>query len=164
MITSISTGISFGSPAMPTADLAWRPLSPNTSTRRSEHPLITAGCWLNSGSLFTMPNRLDNAPDFIEVFELSLHTRDDIDSGQPRGFVTLLGCEVASDLAGGSRAVWTVRRSQTGEVQQISGSDPRHVVGNRRWSVRQLDTHLLKPCFDLGHVRLLYRTRREPFG
>ena len=40
---SISTGIPIGSAAMPTADRAWRPRSPNTSTKRSEQPLITLG-------------------------------------------------------------------------------------------------------------------------
>src|SRR5262249_1354182 len=44
MIASISTEIWLGSATMPTAERAWRPDSPNTSTNRSEQPLMTFGC------------------------------------------------------------------------------------------------------------------------
>jgi len=57
-ITSISTGMFPGSEPTPTAERACRPMSPNTATRRSEQPLITAGCSVNSGVAFTKPNTL----------------------------------------------------------------------------------------------------------
>ena len=41
---------------MPTADRACRPLSPKASTKRSEQPLITLGCSVNSGPQFTILN------------------------------------------------------------------------------------------------------------
>ena len=40
---SISTGMPIGSEPMPTAERACLPRSPNTSTKRSEQPLITFG-------------------------------------------------------------------------------------------------------------------------
>ena len=57
-ITSISTGMPRGSEPMPTAERACRPRSPNTSTNRSEQPLITSGCSPNSGVALTMPSTL----------------------------------------------------------------------------------------------------------
>src|SRR2546423_3799575 len=54
-IISISTGIPIGSSAMPTAERACLPItSPNTSTMRSEKPLITLGCSWNPSAEFTM--------------------------------------------------------------------------------------------------------------
>src|SRR5664280_2615366 len=57
-VSSISTGMSNGSSARPTALRVWRPASPKTSTRRSEHPSMTAGAWLKPGATLTMPNTL----------------------------------------------------------------------------------------------------------
>jgi hypothetical protein len=57
-ITSISTGMPRGSEPMPTAERACRPRSPNTVTKRSEQPLMTSGCSLNSGVALTMPKTL----------------------------------------------------------------------------------------------------------
>ena len=45
-----------GSSPIPTAERAWRPLSPNTSTIRSENPLITLGCSPKPSAEFTMPS------------------------------------------------------------------------------------------------------------
>src|SRR6185503_12318535 len=53
---SISTGMPIGSEPMPTAERACLPLSPSTSTNRSEQPLITFGWSVNSGTAFTMPS------------------------------------------------------------------------------------------------------------
>ena len=54
-IISISTGMPAGSEPMPTAERAWRPFSPNTSTIRSEKPLMTLGCSPKLSTAFTMP-------------------------------------------------------------------------------------------------------------
>jgi len=43
---------------MPTAERAWRPLSPNTSTMRSEKPLMTLGCSPKLSTAFTIPSTL----------------------------------------------------------------------------------------------------------
>jgi hypothetical protein len=49
--------MSSGSSAIPTAERPCRPTrSPNTSTRRSEHPSMTAAVWLHPGAQLTMPN------------------------------------------------------------------------------------------------------------
>jgi len=53
---SISTGMPIGSEPMPTAERACFPLSPSTSTKRSEQPLITRGWSWNSGIALTMPS------------------------------------------------------------------------------------------------------------
>src|SRR6185437_9020999 len=53
---SISTGMPIGSDPMPTAERACLPRSPNTSTKRSEQPLITFGWSSNSGTALTMPS------------------------------------------------------------------------------------------------------------
>ena len=55
---SISTGMPIGSEPMPTAERACLPRSPNTSTKRSEQPLITLGWSSNSGTAFTIPSTL----------------------------------------------------------------------------------------------------------
>src|SRR6266850_2576682 len=56
---SISTGMFTGSPAIPTAERACLPMaSPNTSTIRSEKPLITFGCSPKPSAEFTMPSTL----------------------------------------------------------------------------------------------------------
>ena len=55
-MTSISTGMPLGSDPTPTAERACRPRSPNTSTSRSEQPLITLGWSPNSGTAFTIPS------------------------------------------------------------------------------------------------------------
>jgi hypothetical protein len=57
-MTSISTGMLFGSEPMPTAERACLPRSPNTSTNRSEQPLITLGWSVKPGTAFTMPSTL----------------------------------------------------------------------------------------------------------
>jgi hypothetical protein len=56
---------------MPTAERAWRPGSPNTSTSRSEHPLITLGWSEKWGSALTMPSSLITASSGI-------HDRDPV--------------------------------------------------------------------------------------
>src|SRR5581483_11717429 len=53
---SISTGMPIGRDPMPTAERACLPRSPNTSTKRSEQPLITFGWSSNSGTALTMPS------------------------------------------------------------------------------------------------------------
>src|SRR5205085_6325010 len=53
---SISTGMPIGSEPMPTAERACLPRSPNTSTNRSEQPLITFGWSWNSAVALTMPS------------------------------------------------------------------------------------------------------------
>src|SRR5215218_396656 len=55
-MTSISTEIWLGSEPMPTAERACLPASPNTSTNKSEQPLITFGCSLKSGTALTIPS------------------------------------------------------------------------------------------------------------
>src|ERR1041385_5317341 len=55
-IISISTAILLGSELIPTAERACLPFSPNTSTIRSENPLMTAGCLSNVGTQLTIPN------------------------------------------------------------------------------------------------------------
>ena len=55
---SISTEIWLGSITLPTAERAWRPTSPNTSTNRSEQPLMTFGESLKFGTALTMPSNL----------------------------------------------------------------------------------------------------------
>src|SRR5204863_9247563 len=55
-IISISTAIFFGREHIPTAERACLPFSPNTSTKRSEHPLITCGCCSKVGIAFTIPS------------------------------------------------------------------------------------------------------------
>jgi hypothetical protein len=55
---SISTEIWLGSMTLPTAERAWRPASPKTSTNRSEQPLMTFGESLKSGVALTMPKSL----------------------------------------------------------------------------------------------------------
>ena len=50
---SISTAILFGREPIPTADLACLPFSPNTSTKKSEQPLITFGWSTKSFSALT---------------------------------------------------------------------------------------------------------------
>src|SRR5215470_2080025 len=57
-IPSISTEIWFGSMTLPTAERACRPASPNTSTNRSEQPLMTFGESLKFGTALTMPSSL----------------------------------------------------------------------------------------------------------
>src|SRR6266567_1093423 len=52
---SISTATLRGSEEVPTAALACRPASPNTSTKRSEAPLTTSGCCVNPGAALTKP-------------------------------------------------------------------------------------------------------------
>ena len=52
---SISTGMSNGSSAIPTAHRVCRPASPNTATSTSEHPSITSGVRLKPGAQLTMP-------------------------------------------------------------------------------------------------------------
>ena len=56
MIAVISTEMFIGSVPMPTAARAWRPASPNTSTIRSEQPLITFGWSPKPGIALTMPS------------------------------------------------------------------------------------------------------------
>ena len=59
---SISTGISKGSSARPTALRQCAPVSgPKSSRIRSEKPLITLGCRLNPGAEFTMPKTRTHA-------------------------------------------------------------------------------------------------------
>jgi acetyl-CoA carboxylase biotin carboxylase subunit len=53
---SISTGMLNGREPIPTAERAWRPRSPKTSTNRSEQPLMIFGWSVNSGTQFTMPS------------------------------------------------------------------------------------------------------------
>src|SRR5215813_2766703 len=57
-IISISTGMPLGSSAIPTAERAWRPCSPKTSTMRSEKPLMTLGCSPKPSAELTMPSTL----------------------------------------------------------------------------------------------------------
>ena len=54
----ISAVIWLGREPMPTAERAWRPALPKTSTKRSEQPLITFGWSPKSGMALTMPKTL----------------------------------------------------------------------------------------------------------
>ena len=52
-VNSISTEAFNGRTAIPTADLACFPLSPNISRSNSLAPFTTAGCWVKVGTLAT---------------------------------------------------------------------------------------------------------------
>jgi hypothetical protein len=66
-ITSISTGIPAGSELMPTAERARRPASPNTSTKRSEHPLTDPRVVLEVRRGIDHSEHLDDTLDPIEI-------------------------------------------------------------------------------------------------
>ena len=81
---SISTALSNGNSATPTVDLAWRPLSPKTSTMKSEAPFITAA------KLGEPRRRIDESAEPhaprnpVEIAQGRLGLREDIYRAQAR--------------------------------------------------------------------------------
>ena len=102
---SISTVMLRGRLPMPTAERAWRPASPNTSTNRSEQPLMTSGCCAEAGHGVDHAQHLDDPHHPVEVAELRLHGGDQLQAGEPRVLVGLLDRDVLADDAGVHAAV-----------------------------------------------------------
>ena len=149
--SSISTEMSNGSSAIPTAERAPRPASPNTWTSRFEQPSITCGVRLKPGAQFTMPNVLTTRrtwssepssrravpSSWIAVEPRRLHRAGEIDGG--------------ADLAGDDAAVGA-HRAGAGQEQQIAGAHGADVVAGGRERIRELDPELGESLVD-GHRR-----------
>ncbi len=127
---SISTQMSNGSSAMPTADLAPRPASPNTSMNSSEQPSITAGVRLNPGAVLTIPSTFTTRDDTIERADLVTQLGQELQAGEPgRGTSVVDGDGPAlgeADLARDVGAVG-VDGSRTGQEHQVPGAHGRVV-------------------------------------
>ena len=76
---SISTAQSNGNSATPTVDLAWRPLSPKTSTIKSDAPFITPGRLVKPGAALINPPSLTQREILVEAAQRRLGLREYID-------------------------------------------------------------------------------------
>src|SRR5215469_2582710 len=96
-IISTSTGELPGSPAMPTAERACLPASPNTSTMRSENPLTTSGWSPKPSAELTMPSTLTTRLTRSRLPSADLCEHDE--ASLPCRLSALLHCEVLAELA-----------------------------------------------------------------
>ena len=73
---------------------------------------------------------LDHLSHLVQIDQYALQAREDVDAGKPRRLVSLLGRQVAADLAGRSSSVGSICGSQPGEEEEVAGPDARDVVGD----------------------------------
>ena len=169
-IASTSTATLSGSEPEPTAERACLPLSPNTSTIRSEAPLTTFGMVGEFGRAIDEADELYDALHPVEIAAAGiLELRDDIDGAQPRRLGCLLDGEVLADLALIFDLAVLQRHLARG-VDEIAGPDPADIVGDGLRRRRQGDTEFGKFLVDLAHDACLQlcdqvrRSRRLPAG
>ncbi len=82
-IISISTGTLRGSELVPTAERACVPLSlPKTLPSKSEHPLITSGCWLKSSTQLTNPTICCGGCGVAALLSIARNAGEDLDNAR----------------------------------------------------------------------------------
>jgi hypothetical protein len=133
---------------MPTAERAWRPHSPNTSTSRSEQPLITSGCWPKLGGALTIPSTFTIRTTRSRSPQLRLQSGDDLQASQARMLVGLFDGHISPDNAGMYGTVCP-NRALAGEEKQFPGLHRADVVGYRRFHCGQHYLEFLQSLFDL---------------
>ena len=149
---------------MPTAERACRPRSPKTSTNRSEQPLMTSGCWPNSGVALTMPSTLtmrftrSRSPSSAFITAIRLSPVAGMDIGRSM-----------ADRAPPCRPARACRATPgpSPRVEKIAGAHRIDVVRHRRRGWRQLDGELLQPLLGLHHSLLqsaFTRARKAPIS
>ena len=162
-IISISTGMPKGSSPIPTAERAWRPLSPNTSTIRSENPLITFGCSPKPSAEFDHAQHLHHALHLVEASEQRSGGAEEIDADLARDLVALFRRDLAPDLALGPGLALHVEGAVARQEEQVADANAGDVVARRLRRGRQGDTQFLDPCFR-AHGGLLVRGCRAGAG
>ena len=139
---------------MPTADRACRPASPKISTMRSEKPLITFGWSVKSSAHCTMPRTLTTRFTRSRVPTDVAHGREEVESREARGLLTLLDGQLATDLALVGDPPIPQRAMARGE-EEIARPGGRHVAPERPWRRRELDAQSLHARFSTHRDSLL---------
>ena len=169
--------MSKGNSASPTALRVCRPALPNTSTRRSEQPSMTAGVWLNPGATLTIPKtltirsirskspssacsvaRIDNAVTrFLSLFQRQVRAHFPPDDLRTRNRpMTADVHHVVDDDAGEVIAGWRENRGKFNT--QFEETIPDHRVSVQGALLRSSSFSLrasiaVTPLFGLGHGR-----------
>src|SRR5688572_4474431 len=92
--------------------------------------LVEVGCAVDHAE------HLDPLDDELEVADLALERRHEVDAGQPRGLVPLLHGQVRSELAAMDDLA-TKDRAHAGEVDEVPDASSGHEVD--RDAARQAD-------------------------
>ena len=96
---STSTAASSGSAATPTVVRAWRPLSPNAATIRSEAPFITLGPSAKPGAELMKPPSRTTRAILSRSPSAGLELRQQIDRAGARRLLAVLDRDAAAELA-----------------------------------------------------------------
>ena len=133
-----------GSPAIPTAERACLPTtSPNTSTMRSEKPLMTRGCSPISVGRIDHAEHLDDALDAIKASERGTNFAEHDDRSLTCRLLALFDGQFPAKLAF-ARPVGTT--GIAGEEQQLSAADIVDVICGRSDLRRQHQVKLFQSC------------------
>ena len=122
-----------GSAATPTVVRAWRPLSPNASTIRSEAPFITFGPSVKPGAELMKPPSRTTRVTLSRSPSAALSLGQQIDRAGARRLLSVLDRDAAAELALGDQLAVGAEAKLAGDHQQIAGAHERHIVGDRRW-------------------------------
>ena len=95
---------------------------------------MTSGCCAEARHGVDHAQHLDDAADAVEVAQLGLHGRDQLQAGEAGVLVGLLDRDVLADDAGVQAAV-RPGGPAAGQEEQVAGEHGADVVGGRRGGV-----------------------------
>ena len=151
---STSVATPSGRAATPTAERAWRPFSPKTSTIRSEAPLTTFGWSVKAGAEFDEAGELDDPRDAAEIAGRGLGLGEHVDGAQAGGLLAVLDRQVFA-AAALEEIAGTVCRKLPRNKEMQAADHVGHVVGGGRGRGRQDNAEVSEPFFDrTGHGSL----------
>ena len=132
----------------PTATRVWRPLSPRTSTIRSEAPFITCGCSVNSGAALTKPFNRTICATRSRLPIGGLCLGENVQGAKARCRAPFDDRHSAAKPARDNAAVGRLG-NLAGYKQKVAGKAERHVIGDWVRRIGQRDTKRRKTRLDL---------------
>ena len=139
----------------PTVVRAWRPLSPNAVTIRSDAPFITLGPSAKPGAELMKPPSRTTRATLSRSPSAALSCASRLTAQALRRLGAVLDRDAAAELALGDQLALGVEAELAGNDQQLAGAHERHVVGDRRGRGRQFDPEVRKLLFNrAGHAVL----------
>ena len=138
---------------------AWRPLSPKTSTIRSDAPFITFGPSVKPGAELMKPPRRTTRTTLSRSPSAALSCASRLIAQARAAFLSVLNRNAAAELAFGDQFAVGAEANLARNHEHIAAAHERHIVGDRACWRRQSNAETLRVSFQ--SIRPCCPPRRE---